>query len=131
MTETDWLACGDPRTLLKHLGGKTYERKLQLFTSACARDVWTAMTEECSRRAVQTAERFADEVADRAQMAESRATMLANFRNHKRRAIFDDAWAETNDGALAGECQATPSPRRCSMFWVRWWNGAVVMRPPC
>ena len=37
MTETDWLACVDPETMLRFLLGKTSNRKLRLFACACFR----------------------------------------------------------------------------------------------
>ena len=35
MTEREWLACTDPRRMLKFLRGVAGDRKLRLFTAAC------------------------------------------------------------------------------------------------
>ena len=35
MTEREWLACTDPRRMLKFLRGVAGDRKLRLFTVAC------------------------------------------------------------------------------------------------
>jgi hypothetical protein len=77
MTEDQWLACTDPRPMLDFLHpkwrdcidprlmadfrhGETSERKSRLFACACARLVWHRLTAGRSRRAVETAERYAD-----------------------------------------------------------------------
>jgi hypothetical protein len=60
MTEEDWLACTDPDKMLEFLGDKSSVRKLRLFTVACARLIWEKITWEFLRKAVETAERYAD-----------------------------------------------------------------------
>ena len=51
MTEAEWLAGYDPRAMLVHLCGTKRrrkhpsERKLRLFTVACARPVWADITD--------------------------------------------------------------------------------------
>jgi hypothetical protein len=62
MTEAEWLACNDPMPMLAVLGGCAAERKLRLFTAACARLVWDRLTEDVMRDAVAAAERCADGV---------------------------------------------------------------------
>ena len=37
MTEAQWLACAEPRTLLAFLRGKVSQRKLRLFACGCYR----------------------------------------------------------------------------------------------
>lgn len=63
MTEAEWLECVDPRKMLPLLRGKASDRNLRLFTTACARLVWEGMTDRDMKRAVETAERFADGLA--------------------------------------------------------------------
>jgi len=73
MTEGEWLASTDTAKMLAWrqdlgrqslLGVPTYtaasNRKLRLFACACCRSVWHLLTDTRSRRAVETAERFAD-----------------------------------------------------------------------
>jgi hypothetical protein len=62
MTEADWLISTAPQAMLAFLRncGKASDRKLRLFLVACARTVWDRMTDPTMRRAVETAERFAD-----------------------------------------------------------------------
>jgi hypothetical protein len=60
MTESEWLACTDPTPMLEFLRGKASERKLRLFAVARCREVWHLFTEEKSRYAVETAERWAE-----------------------------------------------------------------------
>src|SRR4051812_39816518 len=61
MTETQWLTCSDPQTMVQFLaGGGGSGRKLRLFGCACCRQVWDLLAEACFRDAVETAERFVD-----------------------------------------------------------------------
>jgi hypothetical protein len=63
VTEGEWLACSDPETMLDFLEGRSGSRKLRLFACACCRRVWPLLPDERSRRAVETAERYADGLA--------------------------------------------------------------------
>jgi hypothetical protein len=78
MIESEWLASDDPVAMLAQFippGGRssrtghklnsfpTTDRKLRLFAVACCRQVWYLLTDECSRRAVEVAERYADGLA--------------------------------------------------------------------
>jgi hypothetical protein len=76
MTEATWNECGDPETLLDWLERKAMlnERKLRLFNCACCRRVWGQMG-EWSRRAVETAERYADGFASAAELEAARAAL--------------------------------------------------------
>src|SRR5205823_1041234 len=60
MTESDWLAEGDPGVLLGWARGRASERKLRLFACACCRALGEHLTGEAGRRAVEVAEAFAD-----------------------------------------------------------------------
>jgi hypothetical protein len=75
MTEAEWLGCPAPLDMLDFQRRKLTDRKRRLFVAAVARDGWNVLTDEGSRQAIETAERFADEQVTREQLdtAERRA----------------------------------------------------------
>ena len=100
MREAEWLECIDPNDLLDYFRGRSpsrkrlwfawlgfthkpaserrngpaSERKLRLFACACCRWIWPRLTQERSRKAVETAERYADGLADEAELRRARAS---------------------------------------------------------
>ncbi len=76
MTESEWLASKNPREVLDYLGdAKLHPRKLRLFVCACTRQVWGMLLDEPSRQAVEVGERFADRLADRAELEEASSAL--------------------------------------------------------
>ena len=58
MTESEWLACADPKSMLHHLGSKADKRKCMLFVCACERRLWNEP--DCERKKIEVTEHFAD-----------------------------------------------------------------------
>jgi hypothetical protein len=71
MTEADWLACTDPDPMLRHLGPAWYDRKPRRFACACCRRIWGLLNDPRSRRAVEVAEMYADDLADEDQLRDA------------------------------------------------------------
>jgi len=69
MTEAEWLACAHPEPMLQFLRGSVSERKLRLFACACVRRGWHLPIDGRCRRAVDVAERYADGLSGRGELA--------------------------------------------------------------
>jgi hypothetical protein len=86
--------------MLVFLRGKASERKLRLFAVACCRRVWRLMTDEPSRRAVEVAERYADDLAGEVDRIFSSKTAWAAWTTPAgaaaREAVEGDAWASAS-----------------------------------
>lgn len=97
MTESDWLDCQDPETLLPFLregSGRAQlrsilsrdavQRKLRLFIRACGARIAYLLSDVRSRTAVDVAQRFADGLADEAELETARAGAQAAYRELRR-----------------------------------------------
>src|SRR5262249_50700896 len=78
ITDTEWLGCADPEKMLDALRGRVSDRKLRLFACACCRrggfmvDAWAYDFRRGDyRRALETAERFADGEATARELADA------------------------------------------------------------
>ena len=60
MTEQEWVITTDIRGMLESLKGKISDRKLRLFACSCCRAVWSSLTPQRIRYAVEVAEQYAD-----------------------------------------------------------------------
>jgi hypothetical protein len=62
MNESEWPTSTDPQAMLTFLqgSGRASDRKLRLFACGCARRAWHLLDHAWSRKAIETAERFAD-----------------------------------------------------------------------
>jgi hypothetical protein len=72
MTEAQWLTCTDPNALVAFVDGRMSDRKARLLACALGRRLWPYLGDDRSRRLVEVAERFADEMADSGELAEAR-----------------------------------------------------------
>jgi hypothetical protein len=113
MTEAQWLASEDPDQMLVEVNRDDADgqiaRKLRLFACGCCRRVWSAITDERGRAAVETAERFADgQEAARAMRVVVKAAwkvVTATHYDPVNRLAHDCAWHDPY-GAAVGATQA-------------------------
>src|SRR4051794_456437 len=84
MTEHEWLACTDPRALLKASSGRVTDRKRRLLVCACGRRVWDLLLDDRSQQAVEVAERYADGSADEAALAAARRQANAAYQRARK-----------------------------------------------
>src|SRR5690349_6538402 len=114
MTEAEWTTCNNPKAMLDFLAGQptASERKLRLFCCACFRRVWYALTDQCARKAVEVAERYADGIANDGEREEA----LAETASVRRFGVAAVKWAlvaSARTGArmaidVAGQAAACP-----------------------
>jgi hypothetical protein len=71
MTESEWLACQNPRQLFGALGDRLTERKVRLFACACCRVIWDRLPDDGSRQAVAMAERFSEGTGTSSDLAQA------------------------------------------------------------
>jgi hypothetical protein len=81
MTEPDWLSSTDPDRMLDHLGFKARGRKLRLFACACAAHVWYGLHDDRSREAIAVADRYADGLADAAELIAAQQGAVAAWKD--------------------------------------------------
>lgn len=65
MTESEWNTCDNPKAMLHFVADKKLgsERKFRLFTCACFRRVWSSLSDDRAKKAIEVAERYADDQA--------------------------------------------------------------------
>jgi hypothetical protein len=122
MNEEDWFSCTDPQPMLAHLLNRASDRKLRLFLCGCLRSVpfpdgrtaWQTFSEPC-RRALETAERFADGDASEGERDRAEdAARDAQYRLEGRKLSAHTTVTEDTDEG-AGEWSG-PSAAR---YWYR------------
>ncbi len=126
MTEAEWLAATDPRPMLHSLQDNFSERKLRLFAAACCRRWWHLLAPEWSRRAVETAERFADGLATGDELAPLWSEFIA-FRaereDYDNPAYTDEPWHHAVEAAGWTACREISDDER-AFPWHTYWDCA-------
>jgi hypothetical protein len=80
MTERKWLNCKNMFDLLDFLNSGKWERKLRLVACGCCRRLCYRLPDQQSRRAVETAEQFADGLLDDKALAAAHESACAVVR---------------------------------------------------
>jgi hypothetical protein len=68
MTSHSWQRSVHPGAMLRALDGRTTERKMRLFATAACRRLLPLLPEDRDRRAIETVARYADGLADDADL---------------------------------------------------------------
>ena len=84
MTEEEWQECEEPTLMLNFVRRKTRkvatERKLRLFAVACVRRVEATIAWEDGRKAIEVAERYADQKASKEELRASQKAAIRGTR---------------------------------------------------
>jgi hypothetical protein len=107
VTEEQWLVGGEPLPLLEHLRPRASVRKLRFFACACVRQVWDALIDEVSQQSVELAERYADGLVSREELAQVHERALEVARLADLRATASDpCWAASRAAARVSAADA-------------------------
>lgn len=79
MTETEWLGCADPYTMLEFLKGKASDRKLRLFAVACCRHIGHLLEDPRCQQALEVYDSYANGLCGRAAMGKAHRNAEAAF----------------------------------------------------
>jgi hypothetical protein len=117
MTESMWIACANPWSMVNHLGSKASDRKRRHLACACLRRFWHVLRDEEARKAVETAERFADGMADADQLqaAQNNADAgpeVSGGSAQLLRAAYYAASAHSSDVLYASNCAVAAASYR-------------------
>ncbi len=137
MNQPEWLSCENPQRMLRFLGRRFGTRKLRLFACACCRRIWEFLKDPRSRKAVETAEHFADglvggkarRMAESAALGATRQAEVAYWQSlededwPKWRAAAAAAWAVAADGDWAEETAGEAADVRAGP-----WRSAAVLQ---
>lgn len=121
MTEAEWLASADPGPLLHWVRGKVSDRKLRLFAVACCRSADLERIDTAAGRAVEAAERFADDRVTESRLAE----VHREYQPHRSRDA-SDLWQFSRGSELAA--REVSQPDAWAAAWDVAWSARVVAR---
>ncbi len=76
MTEGEWEETLDPSVMLAYVQNHVSERKIRLLACGCCRHIWEHLPDQRSRRAVEVAERYADQLATPRELGQARGAAL-------------------------------------------------------
>ncbi len=103
MTEAEWLNCPDAAESWVPLRGHVSERKHRLFVCACCR-LWHHNLSTAILKALEVAERAADELIGWADLAAAEAEAFAAFGRTRNRAAHFAVWSlHPHPGKASGE----------------------------
>src|SRR5262249_1657699 len=118
MTETEWLRCDKPHSMLTFLRDRVSKRKLRLYACACCRRVWPLLQDARSRAAVQVAEQYADSLLGYVELNGSQEAAREAWRGLAR-AHPVTTWGAPPRGAVraAAHAAATAGREAWSAAW--------------
>jgi hypothetical protein len=114
MTESEWLACTDPRPMLSFLHPTADGRKVRLLGCACVRTVWGRLKDARSRAAVEAAELLADGLLSPEEVEDARARGYAAALGKRPWPPYSATETLIRDGL--GGCRPASRRQRCEFL---------------
>lgn len=112
MTEAQWLACREPSPMLHALGNYASERKLRLYACACCRRMGELLPDPRCRAALETAERFADDLATAKELEEAARSLVpvVEAAHHRCQELIDRLIYDSAEYMAVLSLQAATTP---------------------
>ncbi len=127
MTEAEWLACRNPKSILRGVGKKWTSRKEQLFLPGVGRLLWEQLTDPM-RQMFELYERFADGEVEYAAYREKQTRVM----DHLGRSSFRDMTDGSFEASVALMVEAAISydPTNGRRAALEWGEQAFVLAAP-
>jgi hypothetical protein len=130
MTEAEWLTSTDPQRMLEYITAdrpwrtgsySVSDRKLRLFACACCRQVWNNLSDDRSRHAVETAERYEDGSRNSIDLRDARSAAMLMERSSFYSGDFD--------AELAYKCAGPIQELISNSGLPRWFSVSTKLAP--
>jgi hypothetical protein len=102
MAKSKWTGETDPKVMLDFLSTtKASDRKLRLYAVACCRAIWPLLTDDRCRRAVETAEDYAEGRVGEQALVAARREFPKGERRRRRQSVFRQSFVEFDSREVA------------------------------
>jgi hypothetical protein len=123
VAEGEWAGCADPTPMLTLLQRISSNRKARLFACGLGRALWRYLVDGRSRRVVEVAERYADELATEGELLAAEVAANSAARGAASRAIL---WSASRHAWLAAGMTVVCIRQAATDYISRDWSERVM-----